>query len=200
MSDNPFEQPTVAPTNESYPTGPVSFPTAVMVICILCLILGLFGLFSACAGGIGIAAAESVTQLMPAEAREDFQKQMDLNFLPLVFQTVVGAIFAPLMVVASIGCLIRKPWGRSLLVIAAVGFVVWNLVGIGFAVWMTIFHIDLLASPNVPVMGQDGATQMAYATQIFSIVLAAVFMCFYVFAAMYMNRKSVKDFFAGQTA
>ena len=198
MSENPFEQPTVPQSNEAYPTGPVGFPTAVMVICILCLILGLFGLFSACAGGGTLAAAESLAQIMPAEAREDFQKQMDLQFIPLIFQTVIGAIFAPLMVVASIGCLIRKPWGRSLLVIAAIGFIVWNLVGIGVAAWMTIFHIDTLAGPNAASLGKDTAVQMAYAGQIFAIVLSAVFMCFYIFAATHMNRKSVKDFFAAQ--
>ncbi len=198
MSENPFEQPTVPQSNESYPTGPVGFPTAVMVICILCLILGLFGLFSVCGSGFTLAAAESLGQLIPAEAREDFQKTLDLQFIPLVLQTVIGAIFAPLMVVASIGCLIRKPWGRSLLVIAAIGFIVWNLVAIGFAVWMTVFHIDALASPNAATLGKDAAVQMAYAGQIFAIVLSAVFMCFYIFAATYMNRKSVKDFFASQ--
>ena len=198
MSDNPFEQPVVAQPSHSPPVGAAPFPTMVMVICILCLILGLFGLLSACAGGFMLMGIEAMASVMPPEARESFQEGMNIQFFPIVIQSVLGVISAPLMVVACIGCLIRKPWGRSLFVIAALGFIVWNFAAIASATWMTLFHIEKLAAPNIPTMGEAGATQMAYFGQVFAIVLSAAFLCFYIFAAFYMKKQSVKDFFASQ--
>ncbi len=195
MSDNPFEQPVAAETNQTL-LGPASIPTTAVVISIICLILGVLGLFGMCALGGMLAAADSISQMMPEGDRDGFEQQMALQFVPGMIQIAIGVIFAPLMVAACIGCLTRKAWGRSLFMIAVTGFIVWNLFATATAIWMTVFHIEELAAPNVSAMGKEVAMQMAYATQIFAIVFSVAFLCFYIFAAVYMKRQNIKDFYA----
>lgn len=195
MSTNPFESPVAK--NDIGPQSPQPFPTTVLVICILCLILGLLGFFGVCSAGGLLLGAEAMANLMPPEAKDDFLKSINLQFVPMLVQVALGVIFSPLMVVACIGCFTRKPWGRKLLVIANAGFVLWNLLSVGTAIWLTIFHIDALAAPNAPTMGKEGAVQMAYFGQIFAIAFAFAFLAFYAFAAIYMRKQSVVEFFDG---
>lgn len=193
MSENPYEQPTADSSLKP-------FPTDLMVICIICLVLGVFGMFGTCMGGIGIAGSFFSDMIPDEEIRKNMNEQMSVQFVPLVIQVLLGVVLSPLMVVACIGCLTRKDWGRSLCAMACIGFVIWNVLSIGASIWLLVFHTDVLAKQSMPTFGEETAKHFVFAGQIVGIMMALLFIGFYIFAAIYMKRKTTIDFFDGKQA
>lgn len=198
---NPFEK-QADPVTQAYASGPSNqyakppIPTGLMVISIIGLLLGLFGILGTCAGGIGLFASSALTDLMPdEEAKKAMTDLMDLQFIPSIIQLLLGLVVSPILIAGCIGCLVRKPWGQGLMKLALMGSILSAVVGLGIAVWMTMFHIDLIAAPNAGQLGKEQATSFAYLGQIIGILMQVAFLGFYFWALMYMGSKKVNDFF-----
>jgi hypothetical protein len=202
MSDNPFEKPVDTAPVGNIPSGPQPFPTGLMVVSILCLVCGLFGLLGTCLNGLGLFGSAALLdfvpeEAMPAEARENALKAVEIQFVPGVIQLILGVILSPIMFVGAIGCLTRKAWGRKLLSMSLVGFILWGIFGIGVLVWLTFSHADLLSAANVPTMGEDGAKTAFYVGQVLAILLSLAFMVFYIFSWFYLKKQTVVEFYEG---
>ena len=77
---------------------------------------------------------------------------------------------------------------------------IWNVLSIGASIWLLVFHTDVLAKQSMPTFGEETAKHFVFAGQIVGIMMALLFIGFYIFAAIYMKRKTTIDFFDGKQA
>lgn len=200
MSNNPFEKP-VEPNPYSTSGPPVreSIPTGVMVVSIIGLILGILGLFGSCSGAAMMFASDFFANLVPdEESKEAMRKMLATQFVPVLIQSVIGLAASLLLVLASIGCLTRKPWGGNWMRMAMFVSILSTVVSLAMTLWLTLFHADTLSAPNAAQFGEQQAKQVFYASQAFSILIVVAMLGFYIFGAIYFGKQPVKDFFDRQ--
>lgn len=199
---NPFEKPVEHNPYTATPVarGPEPMPTGVMVFSIIALILGVLGLFGSCFGAAAMFASDSLMSFLPNEEAKNATKQaMAIQFVPGIVQSILGFVLSAALLVAGIGCLTRKEWGRNLMRLSMFGCILNSLLGICVNIWLMVAHADTMAGVNVAQgMGKEQALQFFYAGQIFGLLVVGVFLLAYIFGAVYFGRQSVVEFFERQ--
>ena len=148
--ENPFEKPienTPAPyASPGQINHPESIPTGALVISIIALLLGLVGILGSCGGVVTVLASDMLAEMVPNEEGKAAMKElMGITFLPTVIQTIIGFAVSTLVIVASIGCLTRKTWGRGLMKIGMLGSILYSLASMGVTLWLTLTHAKTMA-------------------------------------------------------
>lgn len=197
---NPFE-PQHDPAHQGTGLPPRSLPVAVTIIAVICLVMGLLNLFGLCFT-IPALFPEAMSSLQPnEEAKEIAREAASAQFLGNIANLIFGLIFVPLMVVSAIGTLLSKQWGRSLLVVSLIGFVVWGIIGICNIIYMLVFQGDLmLAQAKAGTQGPQPLSDEALVgimtgTMIALVVVIFLFLTFYAFAIFYLKKSDVVDYF-----
>ena len=196
---NPFSKPIDATVVEAYqppqgaPSGPLKIPASLMTIAIIGMILAAFGLFGVCIGGAGLAMTEMFVDFMPDEdAKVAMRELFDLQFIPSLIQIAISAIVAPLLLVAGIGSLTRKPWSEGLMKLALIGSILSSVIGLGISAWLTLFHWDVINAPNA---AQPGGETITIFSQALNIGFQALFLIFFVWALIAMGGKTISTFY-----
>lgn len=112
--DNPYQAPETNPFKiDNAPAPAKALPTAVMVVAILGLIYGGFGLL--CNPVIGLGNLNAVSGNLPEQEDVIMKLGMSPTYRGgLVLFSAIGFVTAAMLVAASAGLLMKKPWGRAL--------------------------------------------------------------------------------------
>jgi len=195
-------------------------PTGVIVIAILNIVLGAFGLL----GGLcALTVLPALQSAMPQPAggkdvpnvgkmiQDELEKQDPNNKTVSTGQLGLGLLLGLGMIVGAIGLLKLQPWGRTLTMAVAALELLIGLVGLGYAVAVTLPATER-ALTNVreqleprkneqPVAAQLQALDVGAKVGLFAgLGVSAAMMVYYVIVLLVLNGAKAKAAFAGAAA
>jgi len=219
MSNNPFESPQETPLMASPvspgTTPPPVIPGAAIAITIICLIVGLLGLCGACFQGAALGFQSSLVEFTESIPQPPAQKEFNrINMavqktmlIPSIILLVINLIISGLMVWGSIGCLRRKPGGRSTLRLALLAAIFFAVIQIGVTIasyFVTVGGVNQgvadyqgeVPKATLEAMAQTGSVGALIGCALGSVFILA-FLIFYVWARFYMGKPKLDPFYTG---
>jgi len=117
-------------------------PAAAMIVAIVNLVLFVPCLGSACFNTLGGASGMDISEVLAVDAKAKEQakkinaamdeKLPNRRAVEIVF-SIAGLIYSVAMIFASIGLLLKKPWGRSACLLAAALVIVVSIARLGYS-------------------------------------------------------------------
>lgn len=209
MSNNPFSAPQNYSTpNPGMPMGRQPFPVLGIVLVILAFIFGGLNLFGGCCGLLGFAGFSAMANsdafnkaLSDAAAKgdedakqairnlEQAKEQMSGNMIPAAIQLVLGCVLGIGLIVGGIGTLMRKEWGRNLLVLSCLGGVAITVIGFAISFATGNFGQDAAQAPA----GMEGVAKGVF---VFTILLSILYVGYYLFTWRYFSSEERRSLFS----
>lgn len=205
MSENPYQS---TPEFAS-PSGvaPQQKPGGLTTIAVICLILGVLGVLGSIFAIAMAFLQGSINELQNvqaggpgAEIQAKMQELQLSQFVPTLIFAGCNVIIGSLLAIGAIGVLGLKEAGRNLLRNALLAAAIFIIVRGLYHVWAQFGVMSALAEV-VPQGGGDAATFQS-AMQVgmiiglvFSLAILAVFVGFYLWSRMYLNKPSIRALF-----
>jgi len=211
MSDNPFASP--AP-QEDLPISPEvigggPIPEsygALKTIFILCLILGGMGLVASLFGVLGLALQSTIADMQPTASdpiTTRMQEMQQSQMIPNAIMIVLNMFVAPLLLIGSIGGLMKKKWAHRLLRIGLVAAIVFNIFRgvVGCVMQYQLMNALGAAVEQQAVNAQQAAMGNGMVTAgmavaiIFSVVFTLAYVGFYIWCWIYTKNEKTQRYF-----
>lgn len=189
MDPNPYRSPASPPAGPAAPTA-ATRPTAVIVFGILNLVFGLLGICGTAASSAMFFVELPRDPLVPNPALELIESNPTYRTLMLVM-IGIGLLASLALLVAGIGLLRSKPWGRTL----SIGYAWYGIFGAIFGMivnWVYLVQ-PMLAKWN-PAFGPAEAT--AVSTAVSGILGGCFGMIYPIVLLVFMQRPTLRDWLA----
>jgi hypothetical protein len=224
-ADSGFHDPYLTPAlpQGPYNPSPGARPGWLTALCVICIVIGVLGLMNGIAGVFGTLFAEQIQTMftpaggggMPPEmqaVQEKFQAETLAVQRKFYLHTLVASVLriavAVSLLVGGIQCLGLKESGRALLVLACGAAVLFE---IGFAVLQSVVNMEMMTAVNsflenfLGTMPQrNGPPPEVFmsimkgsliAGFVFQYLFGLLKIAFYVWAALFLSRQTIKVLF-----
>ena len=178
-----------------------SLPGMALTIAIIGIVIGVLNFFGSCCGIAGIAGFSAMANSSAVQdamkddpkAAAEFDKakaQIQGNVVPIYIQLGLGLILGGMLLGGSIGTLMRKEWGRNLLVMACLAGIAITIISFVISIATGNFGGGDMA--NMP----DEQKAIAMGAMVGGLVFTVAYLAYYIWGWRYMSADQRRSYFS----